>query len=360
MLWRQCAGDTQQDPKGRDLNQITSSQIPGFSTSDLLTDIFSELLGPIIIIGRDRRIIFKSRSFEDIVGLSLDDGALSCDLIILPSPSGCCIEAIDNYPADIGSGIWNVKRPDGSIVPVLATWRSVNIGSQLSLLAIQCTPIQSSASPVSLSFFQGIRQSTDDETVYMRRTADYLQQTLGCGAVAWIDMSASRCRLLYTIGLSAPDARVLERSLEDSCCRTQDILVAGKSGHKVYHNFTNCTTNRKISLVVGKMRNDISASLIDTLTASVAAALCQGKGAQTAFKSDSDFQSTYEAMTPAEADIMDKLLLGMTDKEIALLREVSHFTVKNQVKRVLKKAGTNRRVDLIRRFGQTKVRGNQM
>ena len=132
------------------MNRFESSPIPGFSKSHLLTDIFSELLDPIVIIGRDRRIIFKSRSFEDIVGKSFDDDRLSCDLLILPSITGCCIEAIDNYPTDTRSGIWNLKQQGGGIVPVLATWRPVNVGTQLSLLAIQCTPIQSSASPMMI------------------------------------------------------------------------------------------------------------------------------------------------------------------------------------------------------------------
>ncbi len=340
------------------MHRLESSPIPGFSNSDLLTDIFSELLDPIIIIGRDRQIIFKSHSFEDIIGKPLDDNKLSCDLLILPSITGCCIEAIDNYPAETRSGIWNLKQHGGGIVPVLATWCPVNVGSQLSLLAIQCTPIQPSASPVSLSFFRGIRQSSEDEDIYMQRTADYLHQTFNCGVVAWFDLTDG-AKLVHSIGLGASEIEALKDIVAEPHCQAQDLLVADQHGCHVFHLFANCDAGKNVGLVIGKMKNDISNGLIDSLTATVASTLRPDSADEHAFESDTDFQSTFEVMTPAEADILEKLLLGMTDKEIAVTREVSPYTVKNQVKRVLKKAGAQRRIELIRRFSPSRARSDQ-
>jgi len=42
----------------------------------------------------------------------------------------------------------------------------------------------------------------------------------------------------------------------------------------------------------------------------------------------------------------------MSDKDIALSRQVSPYTVKNQVKAILKKTAATRRTDLIRRFSR--------
>jgi len=324
-----------------------------FSKADLLTDIFSELLGPIVIIGRDRSIIFKSRAFEDIVGTSLGDDKLSCDLLILPGITGCCIDAIDSYPDETRSGIWNLKQQNGGIVPVLATWRPVNVGAQLSLLAIQCTPIPSLATPVSLGFFRGIRKSSGNDSIYMQRSANYLHRAFDYGAVAWFDLADNSP--IHSIGLNGSETRALTDIIAKTRNQAQDIIVSGQSGYQVFHLFTNCDTGRKTGLVVGKMSRDIDNKRIDSLTAAVTSATPSGDDKAYLFETEMDFQSTFEIMTPAEADILDKLLLGMTDKEIAVTREVSPYTVKNQVKRVLKKAGAQRRIELIRRFTPSKV-----
>ena len=332
------------------MNKVDNNPIPGFSLSELLTDIFTELLEPIVIVDRDRKIVFKSRSFEEIVGRRIDGNEISCDLLILPNVTGCCIDAIDNYPDDIKSGIWNVRRPGGTILPVLASWQPVNVGSQLSLLAIQCAPIEAPVSSPSISFFRGIRRSSRDEAAYMARTADYLRQTLNCGALAWFDMSEGTGKPVLVKGMDATTVKTLLETAAVSSCRTQDILVPSPSGTQVFHQFSGCLGERKVCLSVGNLDKSIGGNLIDALQSVVSANFHVGTGEEHAIENDADYQSALEAMTPAEADIMDKLLIGMTDKEIAAERGVSPHTVKNQVKRILKKAGAHRRVDLVRRF----------
>jgi DNA-binding CsgD family transcriptional regulator len=344
------SGDARDTVKDCQLNKIDNNPIPGFSLSELLTDIFTELLEPIIIVGRDRKIVFKSRSFEDVVGRRIEGNEMSCDLLILPSVTGCCIDAIDNYPDGIQSGIWNVRRPGGTILPVLASWQPVNVGSQLSLLAIQCAPIELPVSSPSISFFRGIRRSSRDEAAYMARTANYLRQTLNCSALAWLDMSEGTGKPILVKGMDASTVNTLQETAALSRCRTQDILVPSPGGAQVFHQFSGCFGGRKVCLSVGGLDKSIGGNLIDALQSVVSATFHVGAGEEHATEIDADYQSALEAMTPAEADIMDKLLIGMTDKEIAAERGVSPHTVKNQVKRILKKACAQRRVDLVRRF----------
>ncbi len=340
------------------MNKVESSPIPGFSLFELLTDIFTELLGPVVIVGRDRQIVFRSRSFEEVSGIPIESNELRCDSLILPSITDCCIDTIDHYPDSTKSGIWNVRRPDGTIVPVLAKWQPVNVGTQLSLLAIQCAPIEAPVSSPSISFFRGIRRSSRDEATYMARTSDYLRQTLNCKALAWFDVSGQGSNTILAVGMDEATTQFLNQAAVASRYNLQDVLVPGPGGTKVFHQFSSYLNGRKVCLSVGNLENEISENLIDGLQSLVAMIYHVGAKEEHTVKVEVDagYQSALEAMTPAEADILEKLLIGMTDKEIAAARGVSPYTVKNQVKRILKKACAHRRVDLVRRYGPVRVK----
>jgi DNA-binding CsgD family transcriptional regulator len=55
-------------------------------------------------------------------------------------------------------------------------------------------------------------------------------------------------------------------------------------------------------------------------------------------------------LTPTETEIANGLMMGYSPQEIACLRRVSTGTVRQQVKTMLNKAGTNRQSDMVRLF----------
>ena len=55
-------------------------------------------------------------------------------------------------------------------------------------------------------------------------------------------------------------------------------------------------------------------------------------------------------LTPTETEVANGLLMGYSPQEIACLRRVSTGTVRQQVKSMLSKTGTNRQCDMVRLF----------
>jgi DNA-binding NarL/FixJ family response regulator len=53
-------------------------------------------------------------------------------------------------------------------------------------------------------------------------------------------------------------------------------------------------------------------------------------------------------LTPAQTEVANGILTGYTLEEIAFLRKVSIGTVRQQVKAILSKTGTDRQSDLVR------------
>jgi len=324
---------------------------PTFSGDDLLFDIFSELLGPLVIVRRDRRIVFKSRSFSEVLGIAVDSERLECNILILPNAKGCCIDAIDAYPTGVRSGIWNLNRPDGKIIPVIAQWRPINVGPTMSLLAIQFDRMQDVASIVASSFFLALRRSSGDEKTYWQRVFDYLEKTAGCGRAVLVETVDGTTKLHHARGLSAADCAQIETTLAETGSRTQDILVNVSKGTEVLHAVSVVTDEGTKSLAIGQIADNFDANLLDLALAALPAAQ-NGVMAVSPFARDIDMQSLLESLSPAEADVLQKIIEGMSDKEIALHRQVSPYTVKNQVKAILQKTGATRRIDLIRRLAR--------
>ncbi len=334
------------------MNVLEKNIIPTFSGDDLLFDIFSELLGPLVIIRRDRRIVFKSRSFEEVLGIPITSERLECKILILPNAGGCCIDAIDAYPVGVQSGIWNLNRPDGRIVSVLAHWRPINVGPTMSLLAIQFDRMQDSASVVASSFFVALRRSSGDEPSYWQRVFDYLEKTVGFGKIALVETALGTTKLHHARGLSAADCEQIITTMVETGCRTQDILVNVSKETEVVHAISVATSEGAKSLVIGQLADNLNTDFLDIALASLSASTGSVMAVSSDFERDIDMQSLLGSLSPAEADVLQKIIEGMSDKDIALSRQVSPYTVKNQVKAILKKTAATRRTDLIRRFAR--------
>jgi len=317
--------------------------------NELMLEIFGELLGPLVIVRRDRQVMFKSHAFELLLGEPLQDTRLPCDLMILPNAEGCCLDAINAYPDTQETGIWNLNRKDGTTTSVLARWKPANVGSSMSLLAIQFDPVPDQASPLGYSVFRGLSRSSEDRNVYWTRVFGYLETCLG------------QVGLLVSQTVNGATRTLMSRRVSDSCAerinailaatggRSQDFLGVGDESSTVMHAISRRIEDVVTTLVIGSAANLLERQVLD-----MAISALEVGGTETSLSSFADSEveisseGLYDLLSPAESDILQRVVEGLTDKEIARIRSVSPHTVKNQVKAILRKSGASKRIELVR------------
>lgn len=320
-----------------------------FSTSDMLLDLFAELVDPLIIVDKSHTVLFHSAAFESMVGGPLKPSKFHCKTLIAPSGMGCCWDAMEAYSDDEKSGLWHIRCFDGQLLPVLASWRSVAVGARQFFLVLQFNRIEPSSSAVCSSFFSGLRRSAAHQTEYILRVSQYLRQACDFPTIAWFESKNDDIHLMHANGLKQNEIKALGKALSKSLRDTEDINVAVDNRNEIFHVFSCSSSNKTtIRLAIGHLSAQLDIKAIATIWAAVSVSCCLPK--VNFDEADVLGQVFLEILSPAERDVLNKIVKGLTDKEIAKTRNVSHFTVKNQVKNILRKAGVDKRTKLFNKI----------
>jgi DNA-binding CsgD family transcriptional regulator len=331
------------------MNALDDQMALTLFSNELMLEIFGELLGPLVIVRRDRHVVFKSHAFERLLGEPLQDMRLPCNLTILPNAEGCCLDAIGTYPNTQETGIWNLNHKGGTTTPVLARWKPVNVGSSMSLLAIQFDPLPDQASALGYSVFRGLARSSEDLNAYWTRVFGYLESCLGPVELLVSQTSKGATRTLLSRHVSDGCADQINAILAATAGRSQDILGVGDKSSKILHAISRYSDDVVMTLVVGSATNPLDRQFLD-----MAISALEVSGTETApshfadRKPDISPDGLFDLLSPAESDILNQIVDGLTDKEIARVRGVSPHTVKNQVKAILHKSGASKRIELVR------------
>lgn len=323
------------------------------SRSALLVELFAELAEPLLVVNSDRKVVFRSRAFQTLIGSGHCQASDHCEAMLLPTPTKegpCCWSSVDAYLPGRTTGLWHLKQSADAPLPVLAELRPISFGTRRSLLALRFSPLPRLPSPVALSFFTGLRRSSGDEHAYLLAATSYLRRMCGVGAAAWFDCaSGAASRLVRQEGLNASEAENLRTSLVSAgTFGTQDVLVCLRGRTEVFHVFTCGRRDRLMRLAVGRLSGQLDLQSVEAARAAVCAAHEDSTAPETA--PGIHDQVVLDTLSATEHEILQQICRGLADKEIARARGVSVYTVKNQVKRILEKAGVHRRTELITRF----------
>lgn len=323
-----------------------------FSREDLVFEIFGELLGPLVIVRRDREIFFKSAAFDELAGTGAEERHLRCNLLILPDISGCCLDAVASYPKGVRHGLWNLKRDDGTLVPVHVRWRPISVGSRMSLLAIHFERLPGHPSFIAKGFFESLWRAAGGGQSYWDRVLAYLERNAGVKRGLLVEASGNRVELRAQGKFDDDEVEQIRRILQQTGARTQDVFLPAKEhGEVISVVSAQQSGDRKLALAFQTVGGEVTPDLVDIALAALSAVDSdQGDQAEAVQAQELDLRALVASLSPAEAEVLEMVVEGLTDKEIARRRGVSPWTVKNQVKSILHKAGTHRRIDLARRL----------
>ncbi len=323
------------------------------SRSALLVELFAELAEPLLVVNSDRKVVFRSRALQALVAHGHCRGSDHCEAMLLPTPTKdgpCCWASVDAYLPDRTTGLWHLKQGTDAPLPVLAELRPISFGARRSLLALRFTPLPRLPSPVALSFFAGLRRSSGDEHAYLLTATVYLRRMCGVGAAAWFDCAdGAAARLIRQEGLNASELESLRAAVVSAGnFDTQDVLVALRGRTEVFHVFACRRRDRLMRLAIGRLSGQLDPQSVDAARAAVCVVHADPTVPEAA--QGVHDQALLDTLSATEREILQQVCRGLADKEIARARGVSLYTVKNQVKRILEKAGAHRRAELIARF----------
>lgn len=329
----------------------------GDARSSLLLELLAELAEPLLVVNSDRLVVFRSRAFQALVARSECHASDHCEALLLAAPTkddACCWSTIDSYLPEHTTGLWHLKQEAGASLPVLAELRPISFGTRRSLLALRFSPLPRLPSPVALSFFAGLHRSAVDDSTYLQSSTAYLRRMCGVGAAAWFDCDGGAApRLLRQEGLRGTEVDGLRSAVAAAAPHDmQDVLIPSGRRTRVFHVFAGKRTKGLTRLAIGRLSRQLDLQTVDIARAAVRAASA-GVATPVAGNGIRD-QASIDVMSAAEREILHHVCRGMADKEIARARGVSLYTVKNQVKRILEKAGVHRRTELITRFSPTR------
>lgn len=313
-----------------------------------LQDVICELAEPSLLVDREKRIVFATKSFDALIGKLPDGHKCKCTQFVIPSsPDGttkdaCCWDVLDIYLHKGTSALWPLTKQDGSFLPTLCTVSPIRIGSTPSLIAIFVRPLLRRPAKSSMDFFQAVRRNLDTQGTYEEWVGGYLRKNHAIKQVIWLDAGSAA---------TAPTGNSLKEQLAETATAIQskvpagfpfDVVVRAGRGHNVFHLFPSTHASQGKILAVQAI-GQLDEPTVCELLAVVAATVTQPASDQANWLRT----SIQEAFSVRENQILALVAGGMSDREIALRLNLSLHTVRNHVRHMMGKAGARKRTQLV-------------
>ncbi|MHB9100658.1 MAG: response regulator transcription factor [Sulfuricella sp.] len=321
-------------------------------TTAFFDDLVQEMAEPIALIDSRRRIVFCTRSFENLVGVQGDD--CQCDHILIPSVAvcgehGCCWDVIDDYLANNDNGLWRFRGNNGLVFTAFTEFTPIDIQGKARFIAVRIKPLVKQPSGPIVDFFRAAYDGLG-ATGYWNWLVQYIRKTYDFGLVAW---SPTSDEAVFSRGSGIPShdelrAYVKWAGHDFSTDQPFDIDLCTNGVRNFGHVFpSGWDASRTDFLLVSKARTKIDEATVLELHAAVRAGSPNDASAYAKPTATFSSQAITCIFCASEQQVLRLLVEGRTDKEIAQHLHLSVHTVKNRVRAMMEKAQVRKRTRLV-------------
>ncbi|MHB0986470.1 MAG: response regulator transcription factor [Sulfuricella sp.] len=321
-------------------------------TTAFFDDLVQEMAEPIALIDSRRRIVFCTRSFENLVGVQGDD--CQCDHILIPSVAvcgehGCCWDVIDDYLANNDNGLWRFRGNNGSVFTAFTEFTPIDIQGKARFIAVRIKPLVKQPSGPIVDFFRAAYDGLG-ATGYWNWLVQYIRKTYDFGLVVW---SPTSDEAVFSRGSGIPShdelrAYVKRAGHDFSTDQPFDIDLCTNGVRNFGHVFpSGWDASRTDFLLVSKARTKIDEATVLELHAAVLAGSPNDASAYAKPTATFSSQAITCIFCASEQQVLRLLVEGRTDKEIAQHLHLSVHTVKNRVRAMMEKAQVRKRTRLV-------------
>lgn len=316
---------------------------------NFLQNVICELAEPSLLVDREKRVVFATKSFETLIGKLPDDDKCRCTQhFVVPSLSdgttkdACCWDVLDIYLHKGKSALWPLTRRDGSLLSTRCTVSPIQIGNVTSLIAIFVRPLLGSPAKSSLDFFQAASRNLGTQGSYEDWVSSYLKKHLAIKQVIWLDAG---------LAATATNGNSLMEQLIEAATTTQrkvsagipfDVVVRTGRGYDIFHLFPSTQVQLGKILAI-QAKGQLNEPTVHELLAAVAVTVTRPASDQANWIRT----SIQEAFSVRENQILAFVVAGIPDKEIASRLNLSPHTVRNHVRHMMGKAGATKRIQLV-------------
>ncbi|WP_298630667.1 helix-turn-helix transcriptional regulator [uncultured Thermus sp.] len=305
-----------------------------------LLEVLGSVLEPLALIGRGRRILYATPSFQRLVHLREEDPL--CLEALQPAFSSdrtpCCWDLASCYQTG-EVGIWLTQDLSQAL---LCHAHIVGLDGFASFLLLRVEPLATEPAPETLppwSFpnrrlFRNLRQNLGQEG-YQRYVASLLKRIYALEEVGWLEPREGG-------GLASLVQKVREAMVAPL---PFDLVYNGK----YYHVFPGSHPEGPFLLVRG-LRNVGARELLGLLWAADGGSKDREDPGQGSM--DPGGLGALNSLTQREWQILALVAEGSDNKKIAATLGISLNTVKNHIKSLLAKTQSRRRTELVRRYLQ--------
>ncbi|WP_243028062.1 helix-turn-helix transcriptional regulator [Thermus albus] len=308
-----------------------------------LLEVLGSVLEPLALIGKGRRILYATPSFQRLAHLGEEDPL--CLEVFQPAFSSdrtpCCWDLAFCYQAG-EVGIWLTQDLSQAI---LCHAHIVGLDGFASFLLLRMEPLPKEPAPEasppwsfpSRRLFRSLFQSLGKEG-YQRYVAGLLKRAYALEEVCWLEPREG--------GGLAPLVQKVREAM--AAPLPFDLVYNGK----YYHVFPGSHPESPFLLVRG-LRNVGTRDLLGLLWAADGGwgdREDHGQGPM-----ESEDLGALNSLTQREWQILALVAEGTDNKKIAATLGISLNTVKNHIKSILAKTQSRRRTELVRRYLQALV-----
>jgi len=335
-----------------------TSELSNLGTSELLIDILKEISDPLAVISKDRRIVFTSASFDDLIGI--EGFYVDCDQVLVPAFEGirniCCWDVLDLFVRTDEPGIWLIKKENKDRLAVLSRVYPIDLRGKHMGIAIKVKPLLfckdlEMHEKVLMRSITDAFKDTKDIRMYLRFLTRLINDHLSPRLICWITADANKgLEILSSFG-KYPEGfsgEVLLKTIGEAlptvnCAIPFDLIVE----KKIFHIFPGIYGKKGLILVMKGIRSDVEPSDIKAVNLIVNTTASLVFGYEGSHGNMALNPLTIDILTDREREIISLIAKGLSDKEIARALHISPYTVKNHVSSAMLKAGFTKRTQLV-------------
>jgi len=336
-----------------------TSELSNLGTSELLIDILKEISDPLAVISKDRRIVFTSASFDDLIGI--EGFCVDCDQVLVPAFEGskgniCCWDVLDLFVKTDEPGIWLIKKGNKDCLVVLSRVYPIDVRGKHMGIAIKVKPLLfcndlEMHERVLMGSITGAFKDAKDIRMYLRFLTGLINDHLSPRFICWITADANKgLEILSSFGKypEGVSGEVLLKTIGEAlptvnCVIPFDLIVE----KKIFHIFPGTYGKKGLILLMKGMRSDVEPSDIKAVNLIVNTTASLVFGYEGPHGNRALNPLTIDILTDREREIISLIAKGLSDKEISRALHISPYTVKNHVSSAMLKSGFKKRTQLV-------------
>lgn len=328
---------------------------------EILARLVAGWPGLLMLVAPDRSVLALSASLAQLLGKNARGlGPLVCTRVTsCGEAQGCCLDFVSGADDISEPALALIPRPHESPLVVLTRVEPIGLsgGTRAYLVHLDpLTPLPEPASQFALdSLLSQLRAQHADRTAWLRLLSDqWIRPLVGPKWIGWLaEHDDATTELLLSVGRLPKGAKheqiiaaaqAARRELPDNTSPFTLRLPAQPGPHALYVLPAGPRPGWLL-LLLGGTHDSARIGLLHALTASALRVDQQSHLSQSG-AADVFGTTLHAALTAREVEVLTLVAQGLADKRIALVLGLSFHTVRNHLRKIMRKLGVGKRAQI--------------